>query len=73
MEIKWTNLACMVFFVVALIMVIQMHEQMAAFIGSMGNIGPGHSPDQQIMGLISLGIVSAILLGIITILKRNDP
>jgi hypothetical protein len=72
MVIKWTNVICFALFVFLVVALIHMHESVAAFLRAMGDMGPEHSTDEKIWGLITFGVVMVGFAGILTILIRNQ-
>ena len=72
MAIKGTNVICFALAIFALFLLIRMHQQVASFVATIGRIGAGNHPHDQVMGLIALGLVSAIILGLIKIASQND-
>ena len=72
MEIKWENIVWFGLIIFTFVLVIRMHEQIFAFLASMGQMGPQHTTDEKIWGLIAFGLVALILAGLIKILIHNQ-
>ena len=75
MEIKWTNVVAFGLAIFGLWLGVKMHREMASFLSTMSAIGPGHDPDEQVIGLIACGLVFISLLGLIRIVlnsKRDE-
>ena len=70
--IKWTNVICFALFVFLVMWLIHMHESVAAFLHSMGDLGPEHSTDEKVWGLITFGVVMVGFTAILTIMIRNQ-
>ena len=71
MEIKWNNVVVIALLVFALSVIFAAPERLRAFFGAMGNVSPGHSPEEQVMGLMSFGLVLASILAIAIIVSRG--
>lgn len=72
MQIKWTNLIalCLVIFCAFLLM--QNGTSVAAVLGSIRGIAPGHSAEDRVVGLVVLGVVFATLVMLARILTQKD-
>lgn len=73
MEVKFHNIICFALAMFALLMLFHMHEEVAAFLQAMGDLGPEHSTDEKIWGLMAFGLVCATLLGVFVTLLKNRP
>ncbi len=73
-EIKWANVVVLGLVIFALVTVIRMHEQVSGFLASMDQMGPEHTTDEKLWGLMAFGLVALILAGILKMLiqNRND-
>ena len=71
MEIRWPNLITFVIVICVLVMALKNHHQIAAFLSTMKAIGPGHDPDEQVLGLIAFGILMVSIVALTVILKDN--
>ena len=63
---------CFALTIFALIMVIRMHDEMGAFLGCMGDVGPGHTTEEKMFGLMAFGLVGVIIVGVVKILAGRD-
>jgi hypothetical protein len=72
MEVKWSNVALFALVIVALIVGIQMREQISAFFGCMGSIGPAYTTQDKMWGLMAFGLIAVLILGILKILAERD-
>jgi hypothetical protein len=70
MEIKWKNIICLAMVIFAMWVLSSRHEEVAAFIQTMGDMGPDHH--QIIWGLIWVALAAVVLLGVFAILARNQ-
>lgn len=71
MEIKWSNVVVVAILAFAVAVIVAAPEQMRAFLGSMEGIAPGHSPEEQVKGLIAFGVVIASILAVAIIVSRG--
>lgn len=73
MRVLWSNVAALALLVIALVIVLTHLTQLQAFLGTMDDIGPGHSPDEQTRGLVAFGLaVVSILAALKILLSRGD-
>lgn len=72
MQIKWRNIFAFLLALGAFILLIHSLEPIAAFLATMRDIGPGHTPEEQLKGLLAFGLVLISILGVIRILARSD-
>lgn len=72
MQIKWRNVFALALLVTAIVVAIKSARQIAAALSALGEIGPGHSPEDKMVGLIVLGLLGAIIVALARILSRND-
>lgn len=71
MQIRWHNIFALILFVVAVVLFIANREQIVGFLVSMKDIGPGHSPGQQTIGLIAFGLTLVSLLAALRIVLQD--
>jgi len=67
MEIKWSNLAFFVLVVFTFVVTIRMRESIVIFLSSLGQLGPEHSTDEKIWGLMAFGLVAVTLVAILRV------
>ena len=72
MEIKWPNVAAFALAIFAFIMAIRMHEQISAFLGSMGHLGSSPSIADRTHGLMAFGMLMVVLVGVLRILSNSQ-
>jgi hypothetical protein len=71
MQIRWHNIFALILFVVAGVLFIANREQIVGFLMSMKNIGPGHSPGEQTVGLIAFGLTMVSLLAALRMILQS--
>ncbi len=72
MRIRWSNVVALGLVLVALWIALLMSTEIAAFLSTLGDIGPGHTPDQQLKGLMAFGLLAVTLVALIRLLLHND-
>jgi len=72
MKIIWSNVfvLCLVF--LAVVIWIRHHSVIGGFLGHMDQIGPGHFPDDRLLGLMAFGLVAVCIVAIVRILTRRN-
>ena len=59
MQIKWNNVIALGFALIVLVILAKGGNQIGSFLGAMTNVGPGHDPEEQVVGLIACGLSSS--------------
>lgn len=68
MEVNWTGIICLVLAIVAVVIIAKAHGHIGAFLAAMGRIGPGHTTDDKVIGVIAFGLVALLIVAIVKIL-----
>lgn len=66
------DLIAMIFVVALVLLLVNCGQQIAASLASIGRIGPGHSTDEKVTGLIALGLIGAVLVAVVRILSNRN-
>ena len=73
MKPRWDNIFALGLIVFSLLLLTSYPVQIGSFLNSVEYAGPGHAPDEQLMGLMAFGLIAISLLGAIKIvLQRNS-
>lgn len=72
MRILWTNVFAIVLGVFGIVILVKNRIEITGFLGTMKDIGPGHSPEEQTVGLIAIGLVLVTIVALVKILTHND-
>ena len=73
MEIKWPNVAALGLVVLSVVLAVRNHRQLGAAIGSISQIGPGHTPEDKTLGLCVLGVILVSLVAVVRlVLNANE-
>jgi len=62
----------MILVVVLVVLLVNCWPQITTALTSMNRIGPGHSPDEKVTGLIALGLTGAVLVAVVRILSNRN-
>ncbi len=68
MSVKWHNVFALFLVVTGLIVLVNAPDAIGAFLGSMHRAGPGHSPDEQFMGLLAFGLILLLITAVTKII-----
>ena len=71
MRINGNNLIALILAIFGLVLLTKNLEPIRAFLGSMNDIGPGHTADEKTAGLIALGLVGICIVAVVKILTQN--
>ena len=69
--INWTGIICLALLVFVVVIIARSHGEIAAFLGTMGRIGPGHTTDDKVIGLIAFGLIVVTIVGLVAVLSRG--
>ena len=72
MRVKWANVIVLFLIVFAVAIVATVPREIAGFLATMDNIGPGHSTEEKIRGLIALGLVAVTLVAVTKIVCSSN-
>jgi hypothetical protein len=62
MRVRWHNVSILMLAVAVALMAARPHSPIGIFLHSMANLGPGHSADEQILGLIAWLLVTILFI-----------
>ena len=72
MEIRWANVVAFVFLITALVIFVMNADAIASFLATIKDIGPNHSPEQQLRGLLAFGLIGVIIVAVVRIVVANN-
>jgi len=72
MQIRWNNIIALILLVIALVLAVNFLPSLIAFLGSMKDIGPGHTTDEKTVGLIAFGLVGILLVAVVKVLTHGS-
>jgi hypothetical protein len=71
MIVRWDRVAALALAVCALWIWRDHAGPVRGFLGSMRDIGPGHTAEEKTIGLVAFGLVGTCLVAIVKILTQN--
>jgi len=71
MRIRWHNVFILVLTLVMAVMAMRPHSPIGMFLHSMANLGPGHSTDEQILGLLAWLLMTILFLFVLRALLKT--
>lgn len=72
MEVKWRNVIALALALFAIAVIVKAPGEMGAFLASMQNVGPDHTPQEQTMGLLAYGLVLIAIVAVVKIVIQNN-
>ena len=70
--IKWKNIVAVLLTIVVIVLLARNPSLFEDTAATLRGIGPGHSTDEQVMGLITLGLIGLLIVAIVRILARGE-
>ncbi len=71
MSVRWDRVFAFVLFLTAMVLGVRYRHAITGFLSNIERIGPGHSPDEQTLGLIACGFLLVCLVATVRILTRD--
>jgi len=71
MTTRWNNIIALILFVIALVLGVRFLPAIVGFLGSMNDIGPGHTTDEKTMGMMAFGLVAILLVAVVKVLTQG--
>jgi len=71
MRIRWHNVFILALALVMAVMALRPHSPLGIFLHSMENLGPGHSTDEQILGLLAWLLMTILFLVVLRALRKT--
>lgn len=65
MEVKWSNVVAFALAIFAIVLLIRQHGAVGVALTGLGQIGPGHTPEEKFHGFFVLGILLVALIAIV--------
>ncbi len=72
MEIKWPNVLALGLVVMSVVLAVRNHRELAAAIGSIAEIGPGHTAEEKTLGLCVLGVILVSLVAVVRLVLQGN-
>jgi hypothetical protein len=75
--VHWSNVVLFALIIFALIAMVKMREEIAAFFSCMAEIGPGHTTEEKMWGLMVYLLIAGTFLATLRIIidgaRRSPP
>ena len=71
MVVQWRNILVVILLITACVTVTKNGGSIAAFLSTIDQVGSG-TPDEQVRGLLAVGLLGVIVVSIVRILVRKD-
>ena len=71
MRIRWNNVFILMLALVLAVMALRPHSPLGIFLHSMSSFGPGHSNDEQILGLLAWLLMTILFIVVLRALLKN--
>ncbi len=72
MEIKWPNVVALGLVVLSVVLAVRNHRELAAAIGTIAEIGPGHTAEEKTVGLCVLGVILVSLVAVVRLALQGN-
>ena len=69
--INWAGILCFLLVIFVLVLIVGMHEEIAALWAMMRAGGHSHNPDDNIHGLMALGFILVTIVALVKILTQR--
>ncbi len=71
MNIRWNNIAILLLTILIAFLLLRYGGLIGNVVNHIERIGPGHSTDEQTLGLLALGLIGVALVAIIRLLTNS--
>jgi len=72
MEVRWRNVIALALALIAIVVIVKAPGEIGAFLASMRDVGPDHTPQEQTMGLLAYGLVLLAIVAVVKIVTQNN-
>jgi len=73
MNINWRNIGILIFALVIAFLLLRHGNAVSEIVGHPERIGPGHSAEEQTVGLLALGFIGVSMVAIVRLLTHSRP
>ena len=71
MEIRWHNITALLLLIFAFVILMRGWDEIGQFLSGMGDLGPQHTQEEQVMGLVAFGLVGVLIVAVVKILTQG--
>ena len=72
MEIKWPNVVALSLVMSSVVLAVWHHRELVAAVGSISEIGPGHTAEEKTLGLCVLGVILVSLVAVVRLVLHGN-
>jgi hypothetical protein len=72
MRPRWPRIFGLVFVIAASVLLTRFRRQIVAFTAAIGDIGPGHAPDDKFLGILAVGLICVTIVAVVKLLTHNQ-
>ena len=72
MRVKWDRILGLVLVIVAVVLFVGNRHEIIGFLATMKQIGPGHTPEELTIGLVSFGLIVISILAAVRISQNTN-
>ena len=73
MEIKWPNVVAFGLVILSVFLAVRNRGELSVAVGAITKVGPGHTPEEQVLGFCVLGVLCAAGVAIVRlVITGND-
>ena len=65
MEVKWPNVVALALGIFGVVLLVREHGAVGVALAGIGQIGPGHTPEEKFQGFLVLGILLITLVAVV--------
>jgi hypothetical protein len=70
-RIRWNNLCILTLALIVAVMALRPHSPIGIFLHSLSTVGPGHSNDEQVRGLLAWLLMMILFIVVLRALLKN--
>lgn len=67
------SIIAMVLVIIVIVLLVNAWPQITATLATMHRLGRGHSSDDKVTGLVTIGLIGALLVAVVRILNKHNP
>ncbi len=71
MRIHWSRVIALTLTLTGLIILLRYRHAIMGFLTNVERIGPGNSPEDQVMGLLAIGMIGVCVVSVVKILTHR--
>ncbi len=72
MRIRWDRILGLILVIVAVVLFVRNRNEIVGFLATIKQIGPGHTPEELTIGLLSFGLIVISILAAVRITQNTN-